>query len=252
MRLAPCCTIIGTLVAGTLLAGIVSSTKAAHAGPPLLSDDPHTVGPGRVEAILAGSGFFHEGSADVLAPVVDLTLGVVEGVDIGVVASPIFSIVRDAPNETKGFVSLSVKWQPLRGEHWNAAFTPSVALNAPIIGDTNFVLPVQIEYGWERFSLGVDAGYIVDLDDSDLWIAALYGGWAPSDSLTWLVEVWAGQRTETKRLATGLTLGVDWVMPGGLHLLAGAGPGFNHSGTRNVRVDAYLGLQWDFALWPAR
>jgi len=67
-----------------------------------------------------------------------------------------------------------------------------------------------------------------------------------------LAEIWGGQRPGSNRAATGLTLGVDWVMPGSLHLLASAGPGFSHSDFRKVRVDAYLGLQWDFALWSPR
>jgi len=247
MHRAHCRAILAALFVSTLF-----STQGAHASPPLLSDDPHTVGPGRVEAILAGSAFVHGDSGEILLPGVDLTFGVFEGVDLELVASPVFTVTPDAPVETQGFLSLSVKWQPLRGEHWNAAFTPSAALNAPLIGETNFVLPVQIEYDWKRFSLGVDAGYIVDLDDPDVWVAALYGGWAASDSLSLVAEVWGGRRSGGDRSATGLTLGLDWVMPGGLHLLAGAGPGFNHSGGRSTRWDAYLGLQWDFALGSPR
>ncbi|MBW2272686.1 MAG: hypothetical protein JRG96_05415 [Deltaproteobacteria bacterium] len=221
----------------------------AHAGPPLLSDDPHTVGPGRVEAIVAATAFGFEDSANVAVPLVDLTVGLFEGFDVAVALSPAFTVSPDAPVETRGAASLGLKWQPLRGDHWNASFTPTVSLNAPLLDETNVLLPVQIEYGWKRLSLGVDGGYVVDLDHSDLWFVAVYGGWSTSESLTVLAELWGGRARGDERSAAGLTLGLDWVMPWGPHLLASCGPGFETSVGRRVRWAAYLGLQWDFALW---
>jgi hypothetical protein len=237
--------------AGSLRLLLLVSLWAApvDAGPPMLSDDPHTVGPGRVELIVATSGLGFGDSATLLAPVADLTLGVVTGVDITALVSPVFTFSQGMTTEATGGVTLGVKWQPIRGEHWNASFTPTGALNMPRIGTSTLLLPVQVEYARQAFAVGADGGYIVGFDDPDLWFAALYGTWAASDSLTLLAEIWGGQKTGTVASEAGLTFGLDWKTPKGMHLLTSLGPGLVWRGDRQVRWHFYVGLQWDFALW---
>lgn len=215
----------------------------------MLSDDPHTLGPGRVQLIVATSGLGFGDSAELLAPVADLTLGVMTGVDITAVLFPIFTVSQDGTTESTGGALLGLKWQPIRGEHWNAAFTPTGALNMPRIGSSTFVLPVQVEYAWQAFAVGADGGYIVGFDEPDLWYAALYGAWAASDSLTLLSEIWGGHKAGDVASEAGLTIGLDWETPKGMHLLASVGPALVWQGDRRLRWHFYVGLQWDFALW---
>ncbi|MBW2697890.1 MAG: hypothetical protein JRE70_15520, partial [Deltaproteobacteria bacterium] len=232
-----------------LLVILTFIVEPAEAGPPLISDDPHTVGPGRVEVILAASGFGYGELVALQVPAADLTLGVFEGLDVSAVISPVFTFAPDLATESSAALSLGLKWQPLRGQHWNAAFTPTGAINFPLLGETTLILPAQIEYTWQRLSLGVDGGYVVDFDDEDLWFAILYGGWTATDTLSLLAEIWGGESTRDHAREVGLTFGLDWMTPMGMHWLAAAGPGIASSGGRRVRWRFYLGLQWNFALW---
>ena len=49
-------------------------SPAAEAGPPLISDDPNTIGQGRVEAILALASVSQNGYVAIASPTVDLTI----------------------------------------------------------------------------------------------------------------------------------------------------------------------------------
>ena len=221
----------------------------AQAGPPLLSDDPHTVGAGNVEAILSASGVGDRESSDVAAPVVDLTLGVFEGVDLALLGGPIFTVGGDVPTETTGTLEVGIKWQPLRGERWNASFTPTAALNALVLGDSNLILPVQIEYAWSKAWLGLDGGYVVDADDPDGWFVAVPAGLAATAELALVGEVFFGQATRNGPSTGGFSLGLDWNPRPPFHLLIGAGPGFTLSGDDPARWYGYVGVQWDSSLW---
>ena len=240
--------ILPRLLSFIVAAGVVAA-GAARAGPPLLSDDPHTIGPGNVEAILSASGVGTGDSGDVSAPAADLTLGLFDGIDLTIVGAPVFTLSRHESTYTTGTLEVGVKWQPVRGEHWNAAFTPTAAIDAVLFGESNVILPVQVEYAWSESWLGLDAGYVIDLDDSDVWFAAVQGGLAVTRSVDLVGEVWTGQATADDPNAAGFSLGLDWVIPGGPHLLAAGGPGFAFSGNDRARWYAYFGLQWDFALW---
>jgi hypothetical protein len=118
-----------------------------------------------------------------------------------------------------------------------------------VVGGSNVVFPVQLEYARTRLFVGADGGYVLDLDDTDLWYVNVYGGWNASDSLQLLGEVWSGQSTLDRRVEIGLTFGLDWTTRSGMHLLAAGGPGIAASPGRRVRWHFYVGLQWNFALW---
>jgi hypothetical protein len=188
-------------------------------------------------------------STEVVAPLVDLTLGVFDRVDLILVASPVFSVSPDLPTDTSGVVALAAKWQFLRTEHWNASFSPAGVFNSPVIGDSNVILPVELEYSRESFAVGINGSYVVDFDRSDLWYMSLYVGLGATDSLELLAEIWGGRGTPDERSALGVNLGLDWEMQRGLHLLAAGGPGVGWQSGRHVQWYAFLGLQWQFALW---
>lgn len=240
--------VVARSIVMALLAG-----RAVMAGPPLLSDDPHTLGSGRVELIATANAFGVGDATDIFVPMLDLTLGVFEGVDLTLVASPSFAVIPREPVDTAAAVEAGLKWQPVRGEHWNVAFSPFAALNAGLLRESNVVLPVQIEYRRPSFAIGIDGGYIVDLDRDDLWFLTLYGGWSVVDSLELLGEVWGGRNTPNESSSCGINLGLDWQLAPSLHLLAAGGPGMAIRAGRRARWYAYLGLQWNWALWtPSR
>jgi len=232
-----------------VIAACALCVSSARAGPPLVSDDPHTIGAGNLEVILSASAAGFADFTDLVAPKLDLTLGLVDGLDVGLAATPIFTLASGEPTEAVGAADLVLKWQPLRGERWHAAFTPTVGINATLLRETSFVLPIQIEYTGHRLSLGADGGYIVVLNDPDVWFASVYAGLAASDSLLLLAECWGGLSSGDGRHIVGFSLGFDWLMTESLHLLASGAPAFAASGGERLRWRAFLGFQWDRALW---
>jgi len=223
--------------------------NSAYAGPPLLSDDPNTIGSGNLEGILAVSGFGFGSSGDILVPVFDLTLGVFEGIDLTFVAAPGLTVATDSATAANAVIGIGFKWQPIRGEHWRAAFTPSVAMNPPVVGANSLLLPIQLEYVWNNFSVGADAAYIFGFESSEQWFAALNAGWGATESLVLLAELWGGREAQLEEGAAGFTLGLDWSLPAELHMLMSGGSGFDVSSSRRVRWQVYLGLQRTFRLW---
>ena len=236
--------------ARALIAALAIAAEGVRAGPPLLADDPHTIGPGKTEAILAISGLGDRDTQILSAPILDLTLGVIEGVDLTLVMSADHTFESGHEPDTDGAGSIGVKWQPVASERWNASFSPALTLTPSSIADEAVVvLPVELEYDWARFYAGVNAGYAIDSDGPDLLFGALHGGFAASDSLTLLAELWGGALGADHEEAAGFNLGFDWMTPLGPHLLAAAGPGYSWRDDGRARWYAYLGLQWDSTLW---
>lgn len=220
----------------------------ATAGPPLFSDDPQTVGRGNVELIVASVAFGISENIQLSAPVVDLTLGLLPALDFALVLNPIFEFGPEERLPTEGAMTLALKWQPIRGEHWNAAFTPAVSLDFPAEAETTVFLPVQVEYRWSRFAVGGDGGWSIVSNARDLWQAALYGSYRASDDWVLVGEVFAFRSPADSRTKLGMSFGFDWRTPLGIHLLAAAGPGIPTSGGDRLKWRAYLGTQWNFSL----
>ena len=59
----------------------------ARAGPPLIADDPNTVGPGVVQPIFTVSALNQGDETLVRGPIADVTIGLVDSLDAIVVAS---------------------------------------------------------------------------------------------------------------------------------------------------------------------
>ena len=167
--------------------------NGATAGPPLVSDDPSTIGRGRVEALLAirGSGDFRTNV--VAAPVVDVTLGLAEGLDFVVVGEPVFVADSLADPSNRWSTSASIeggfKWRLLAGDHFSASFTPVIGVDV-LSAEKLFVrFPVQVEARFGRFAVGVDGGWQVVRHGLDGWNASIYGSWQTTPKLALMAEL---------------------------------------------------------------
>ncbi len=231
---------------------------SASAGPPGVLDDPHAIGAGNIEIILASVASEQGGEIGVEGPVLDLTLGIVDGFDFLAVGSMghVANSGQDEP-ET-GLFMTGFKWQPIQGDQWNASLTPAVSFQ--IRGDdlTAVNLTLQVERNFRRFAFGTDVVYTWVNDDTHTWRAGVYGLFSASDRLQLLGEVWYFNSLEAIDLGLGLgggtlnqrgedlafNLGFDWESPLGVHVLASAGSGLGSWKRERIGWQGYLGLQW--------
>jgi hypothetical protein len=237
------------LASTSMIALLLVFAGPVSAGPPLIADDPNTVGPGNAQVILFGSATGFESEDKIAAPGIDLTLGVMQGVDLTALVSPRFIVTSDGLEERSALIDLGIKLQPIRGPHWNAAFTPTVSIDSASAPESTLFLAIQLEYTNGPFVVGAEGGYSLNFNANDDGFAALYGAYTVHEKLSLLAEGWAGQRLNSRDLGVGFGAGCDWTLPRGLHLLVGGEAGFKIESTRTPAWRAYLGLQWNFRLW---
>ena len=190
---------------------------------------------------------------ELAAPGADVTVGLLDGLDFFIVGAPVFELgPREALLGNDGELDLGFKWQPIRGEHWNASFTPGVGLGFPFGDAPAVLLPLQVEYQRDDFMVGTDFAWVVATDGPDIWFVATYGGYSLTDDLQLLGEfVWLRSPFdfETQLL---LNFGLDWTTPTGFNLLASAGPGIEVFEGGEITWRAFFGIQWTFAVWGRR
>ncbi len=238
----------------SLLFAWVGLASAALAGPPGALDDPHAIGAGNVEFIVASAAAEQAGEIGVHGPVFDFTLGIVDGLDFLLVGEAFFVVDGGEEQSESGLLVTGFKWQPLAGSEWNAAWTPVVIVE--IQGDKRTALTnaVQVERSFGRFAGGLDLSYTWIDDHTDVWRGGLYGLFAATDRLTLLGEVWFENSALDVTLGLdgananatdfAFNLGFDWAMHGDLHMLASAGTGIASENRERIGWQAYFGFQW--------
>jgi len=224
---------------------------AARAGPPLISDDPHTIGPGRVEWITATQSA-GQPTVDVIeAPLIDVTVGLLRGLDFVVTGAPAFIIESQDDGRTQGNISAGFKWQPVDTPAWAVSLTPVAGVNVLSGDNPFFTLPLQVEYAFGRAAIGVDGVYSFVHADRNTWQVSTYGTWQATPSLLLLAELWALDAPAVGARDFGAGAGIEWNFLDGLSLLAMAGTGITSRESERVEWVGYLGVLWAFGLWDA-
>jgi hypothetical protein len=235
-------------VAGAII--LVSATaRIADAGPPLVSDDPHTVGPSVVEAILAVEAVGIDDSVAMAAPVLDLTIGLLDGLDGTLVAAPLFDDVSGSSSDASELIEVGFKWQPLMTDSWNASFSPVVVVEG--LGDRRVggAFPLQVEFARDSWVVGIDGGYVLFSEGSDLWHGSTYAGWSTAAGPRLLAEIWSAGTANEQQGEVGAGLGIEWPLPLSLTLLASGGTEIASWGTPRVDWYSYVGVKWTFNAW---
>jgi hypothetical protein len=248
---------IGT--AAMFAAALWWAPNLARAGPPLIADDPNTVGPGVVQPIFAIDALNEGDETLVRGPIIDLTIGLVDSLDAIVVAS--LASLHDAAENPRwtfsGFFIVGVKWQFFRGDRGSLAFSPAFITETAVAREPAGLLPVQGELTLRNRKgvIGFDIGYIPVRRVDDEWFLALYVSWAATQRLNVLGEIWAvafgwAEATDIETpLGTdiGTSLGIDYGIFGNeLRLLAAVSTGIVSVGAARLDIRGYLGAQYTF------
>jgi hypothetical protein len=225
------------------------SPNVVRAGPPLIADDPNTVGPGVVQPIFATSALNRGDETLVLGPTADVTIGLVDSLDAIVVAS--LSSLHDASESPRwtlsGLFIVGVKWQFFRGDRGSLAFSPAFITETAVAREPAGLLPIQGELALRNRKgvIGFDIGYVPIRRADDEWFVAPYASWAATRRLNVLGEIWVVAFGRAEAADIGTSLGIDYGIFGNeLRLLAAVGPGIVSVGMPRIDIRAYVGAQY--------
>jgi hypothetical protein len=221
------------------------------AGPPLISDDPNTVGPDVVLPIFAVS-VSHQGDTTVLrAPLVDLTVGLVDSLDMTFIAS-LNALQRRSEDpwwRPTSLLAPGLKWEFFETERGSLAFSPAFAVNTGTVKRSFALLPIQGELtvgARRRAVIGFDAGYEPVLNNVHRWFVIPYARYSVSRKLDLLFETWCLGSGAAANL--GGSVGTDYGILGrDIRLLAALSTAFVAFGAPRLDVRGYLGVQYTFA-----
>ena len=244
------------LVASAVLGIFLGAqAKVASAGPPLIADDPNTIGPGNAQPIFAMAVFNRRDETLIQGPVLDATVGAVDSLDVTLVVS--FDTLHqetEAPTwQSFGVLTPGIKWEFFRHDRGSLCFSPAFAVGTRRPGSPLVLLPLQgeIEVGKIGATLGFDVGYVSVWRGPEEWFAAVYGQVAAAKRLTLQTEIWAFGSTTEEATNLGFSLGVTYLVFAQtrktLELLAAISPGLASFGRSRLDVRAYLGFQYTFA-----
>ena len=226
------------------------------AGPPLSIDDPGVLDAWHWEIIGATTLTSGSGGDYWQAPVLDISLGVIEDfVQVGFVYP--YAHADSGNGETQsdfGNAEFGVKWRFLNRERIQMAFAPYHAFGVPartaskgIGGDNDAtVLPINAEYRVnDRWSLNGEVRYLSVDNLSNEWGYGAAVAFTPNDRWTLLAEVAGASDTDFRDDFLELRVGFDAALNDSLHLLFSIATGIKEpSGAGKLDYDIFLGLQF--------
>ncbi len=235
-----------------LLAAMLASEPATgRAGPPLIADDPNTVGPGVVQPILALVAFKQGDGTLLRAPILDLTVGLVDSLDATLLVS--LASLHDASMRPKwrrsAFFAPGLKWRFLSTDRGSLAFTPALFINSREPEHIAGLLPIQGELILRDGSsvVGFDVGYAPVHKEAHEGLVAVYGSWAATQRVNLLAEVWFIWFGPFDEADLGASIGLDaGVFRNDLRLITALRTGIVSLNLPRVDVAGYLGLQYTF------
>ncbi len=218
-------------------------------------DDPGILQPGQWEIIAAATYTSTADGDRWQAPLLDVSLGIVEDfLQISMVLPWEHVSPDTAPsNSGLGNVELGVKWRFVDGPHLQLALAPyhvigvSGSAAARGIGtDSDItVLPVMAQYRLDdAWTLNAELAYASVNDGENAWGYGAALAYAPSAQLTWLLEAYGSAGTGFDNRSVELRAGLDVAIRDDLHLLFSAATGLD-APREQAELDAalFLGVQ---------
>jgi hypothetical protein len=246
-------------MAGVAVAFLGWPPNLAHVGPPLIADDPNTVGPGVVQPIFAVSAFSQGDETLVLGPTADVTIRLVDSLDATLIATlaSLHDVTGNPRWTLSGLLAMGAKWEFFRRKRGSLCFSPAFVIDTAEPKRSGILLPVQGELavGRGKAVVGFDVGYVVQQRQGHQWFVALCMNWTATRRLNVLGELWAvsfGQTGPTELgepIGTdfGTSIGIDYGIIGNeLRLLAAVGTGIVSLSAGRIDIRAYLGTQFTF------
>jgi hypothetical protein len=224
---------------------------AAQGGPPLVTDDPGTAGPGRWELNVALTWEHGPGESVYEAPLLDLNYGVGDRLQFKWELP--LRVVASAGSTTLGGVGnslLGIKWRFAQGSVMALSTYPQLELNNPTSSVTRGVaergkrlfLPLELAKSWGRVGINGEVGYLIAEDVPDSWTYGLAAGYQLSKSEV-LAECTAAALADFGDTAVLCSLGARHPLGRSLTALIAFGHRLSGPMTQQPSWRCYLGLQ---------
>lgn len=221
----------------------------------MIADDPNTIGAGNAQPIFATSVLNRRNQTVLRGPILDLTVGAVDSLDVTLIAS-LNSVHRETESPTwrwLGVLTPGIKWEFFRRDRGSLCLSPAFSVGTLNPGAPLVLVPLQgeIAVGERTARLGFDAGYLTAWNAPDEWFVSVYGQAAVTRRITFLGEIWSFGSTTGRATDLGLSVGTVYLVfqraRKTLELLAAVSPGLASFGQSRLDLRAYLGFQYTFA-----
>ena len=227
----------------------------AQGGPPLLTDDPGTVENGKWELNMAWIYRRLPGSIEIELPHFDASHGISDRAHFKLEVPWVFATDGSSSVNGDGGGSTGIKYRFIDAKGCRPAIStyPQIGFqlssrsvrNGLAEPGTSLLLPIQIQWDFDRFSVNVDSGYIVQGGASPSWLggiavgrkvgvceylAELHGeGVFATGESNWIAQL--GHRRELSEAAT---------------LIFAFGKTIASNKSENLSWTSYLGVQFHF------
>jgi len=245
--------------AAALIAVVAAAASAlAQGGPPFLTDDPGTPGPGHWEINVALLADDRAGARTFETPLVDANYGWGERVQLKFEIPWIVSDPSQGPAASGlGAGNFGVKWRFLdEAESFLSVATypqfafrtaASSAQNGLVEPGTSFLLPLIFEKNLGPVSVNVEVGYQWRSGSAGAWSAGVAIGRELSDRVEIAGEIVSESDARLSDSEVSWNLGGRWKLDPHLVLLFSGGTGLRGSAeVPRSRAQGYLGMQFLF------
>jgi hypothetical protein len=230
----------------------------ARAGPPLLTGDTGTPGPGRWEVNVGFTVEKRPGETVYETPILDMNYGIGERVQLNLVIP--WLVLSSKGEKTKnglGNSSAGVKWRFLNEatQHVSVSVSPQVEFNNPgsssadrglVDKGTIFLLPLQFGKTWGLFGVTAELGYAFKEHLTDEWSYGFAASYAVTDWLELLAEIHGTALGAFDKDEIVFNVGTRWKLSQHYVLLASAGRAICSPEGEEAKFLSYLGIQFLF------
>ncbi len=234
-------------------AALTPEPAPAQGGPPLLTDDPFTPGPGRWEINVALTAELRPAERGYESPLLDLNYGLGERIQL---KYELPWVVLDEHGDTRsglGNSNVGVKWRFYEDAPRGLAVSvyPQLEFNNPtdsadrglVDRGTALLLPVELSLRLGPVDINPELGYAIREKDADELVYGLALSYAPGEALEWLGELHGTTALGPDETDLVADVGLRWAFGSRFSLLAAAGTGLIGPGEGPIDFLGYLGLQ---------
>lgn len=222
----------------------------ARAGPPLITNDPDTPGPGAWEINVAATGAHGGGAWDIDAPDLDINRGVGDRVQLSLhlpwshrdtggawvsgIGAAEFGLRWRFLDQAQSGVSVAV--QPM----WISSFSQAAERRGLASPDAEFVLPLQAARTFDHWSAGIEIARHFVTNEPDAWQAGVFAQYDCAATVQCLAELNTSWSPGPETIAD---LGARMALSPHLNLLGSIGSQVNGPSGERADVVFYLGAQ---------
>ena len=157
---------------------IFAKSVWAQGGPPMITDDPHTVGDGKWEINIAQVSISNSSSTLIQSPYLDVNYGLGKNLQLKY-ESGVSSVIPSNIPYAGSYANAGVRWRFFEDEQKGQeisiypqySFSPSYLGTSPGVNTnaTTFFLPLEFSQKWDFLSVNPELGYGFVRGDSNYW-----------------------------------------------------------------------------------